>query len=56
VTVAESSGYTILDKAAVQAAEAALAKSMGAIDAVAVAEYGSDGSLVIPVPVNFILQ
>ncbi|MEH6589339.1 MAG: TonB family protein [Halioglobus sp.] len=56
VAVAESSGYTILDNAAVEAAEAALAKSMGDIDPVAVAEYGSNGSLVIPVPVNFILQ
>ncbi len=29
---------------------------LGEIDPVAVAEYGVDGSVIIPVPVNFILQ
>ncbi|MEH6580641.1 MAG: TonB family protein [Halioglobus sp.] len=57
VAVATSSGHTILDGAAVSAAEKALkGTSLGSIDPVAIAEYGSGDHVVIPVPVNFILQ
>lgn len=57
VAVAESSGHSILDSAAVAAAEKALADtSFGIIDAVAIAEYSNGGNLVIPVPVAFVLQ
>lgn len=57
VAIAESSGYSILDVAAVEAAQTALdSASLGEIDPVAIAEYSIGGNLVIPVPVNFILQ
>ncbi len=57
VAIAESSGYSILDVAAVEAAQKALdSASLGEIDPVAIAEYSIGGNLVIPVPVNFILQ
>ncbi|MEH6568905.1 MAG: energy transducer TonB [Halioglobus sp.] len=57
VVIAESSGYSILDVAAVEAAQNALERSsLGEIDPVAVAEYSLGSNLVIPVPVNFILQ
>lgn len=57
VAIAESSGYSILDVAAVEAAQKALERSsLGEIDPVAIAEYSIGGNLVIPVPVSFILQ
>jgi TonB family protein len=57
VGIAQSSGHSILDGAAVKAAEKAFKNaSLGEIDPVAIAEYGNDGNLVVPVPVNFILQ
>jgi len=57
VAVAESSGYRILDGAALKAAENALERaSLGQLDPVAVAEYGNEGKIVVPVPVHFILQ
>ena len=57
VAIAESSGYSILDAAAVEAAQKALERSsLGEIDPVVVAEYSIGGNLVIPVPVSFILQ
>lgn len=57
VAIVESSGYSILDEAAVEAAQQALTDtSLGEVDPVAIAEYGINGSLVIPVPVNFVLQ
>ena len=57
VAIGQSSGHSILDGAAVKAAEKAFGNgSLGEIDPVAIAEYGDDGNIVIPVPVNFILQ
>ena len=57
VAIVESSGYSILDDAALEAAQQALTDtSMGEIDPVAIAEYGINGSVVVPVPVNFVLQ
>jgi TonB family protein len=57
VAIGQSSGHSILDGAAVKAAEKAFRNgSLGEIDPVAIAEYGDDGNIVIPVPVNFILQ
>jgi protein TonB len=57
VALVESSGYSILDEAAIEAAQQALEEtSLGKVDPVAVAEFGVNGSLVIPVPVNFVLQ
>ncbi len=56
VEVGSSSGYKVLDRAAVKAATSALSKDgLNEIDPVARAEYGADGALVIPVPVSFIL-
>jgi len=57
IKVAHSSGYQILDTAAIKAAEKALSTTdPSELDAVAVAEYGGDsGKLVIPVPVQFLL-
>ena len=58
VDIVQPSGHTILDKAAVTAAQNALsAGELQTIDAVAAAEFGNteDGKLVIPVPVNFII-
>lgn len=57
VAIVESSGYSILDNAALEAAQQALTDmSLGVVDPVAVAEYGISGSLVVPVPVNFVLR
>ncbi len=57
VAIAQSSGHTILDGAAVKAAEKAFKNaSLGEVDPVAIAEYGDHGNVVVPVPVNFILQ
>lgn len=55
VAVAETSGHPLLDAAAVEAAEAAMAAAnLSSLDAVAVAEFSSgDGRVVVPVPVNF---
>ena len=57
IEVARSSGYAMLDKSAITAAERAFKKSgAGSITEVAVAEYGDGGNLVVvPVPVSFIL-
>ncbi len=58
VEVAQSSGYAMLDKSALSAAEKAFKRYRADnIDAVAVAEYGDKGGdlLVVPVPVSFIL-
>ena len=57
VAVAQSSGYKILDRAAVKAATRALsAADPTNLDPVAVAEYGgSYGELIVPVPVQFLL-
>ena len=57
ISVGQSSGFKILDKAAVRAARKALT-SIGPdqMDPVAVAEYGgADNKLVVPVPVQFLL-
>lgn len=57
VALVQSSGYSILDDAAIEAAQQALAEtSLGEVDPVAVAEFGVNGSLIIPVPVSFVLQ
>jgi TonB family protein len=57
VAMAESSGYSILDVVAVEAAQKALNSALlGELDPVAIAQYSNGGSLVIPVQVNFILQ
>lgn len=58
VSIAESSGHSILDKAAVEAAEKAMqASGINELDAVAIAEFGnSDDRVVVPVPVNFQLM
>lgn len=55
VVVAETSGHPLLDAAAVEAAESAMASAnFSTLDAVAVAEFSSrDGRVVVPVPVNF---
>ncbi|MEH6634984.1 MAG: energy transducer TonB [Halioglobus sp.] len=58
VDIVQPSGHSVLDKAAVTAAQNALgAGELQTIDVVAAAEFGNteDGKLVIPVPVNFIL-
>ncbi len=58
VSVVQASGYGILDKAAVKAAQEALSSGeLTPIDPVAIAEFsrGEDGNLVIPVPVTFML-
>lgn len=57
VSVAQSSGYKILDKAAVKAAQKALASiDPKDLDPVAIAEYvGENNELVVPVPVQFVL-
>lgn len=56
--VARSSGHRILDEAALRAARDAFEESsLDDIDSVAIAEYrAEDGSLLVPVPVNFILM
>lgn len=57
ISVGQSSGFKILDKAAVRAARKALT-SIGPdqMDPVAIAEYGgADNKLVVPVPVQFLL-
>ncbi len=57
VAIGQSSGHSILDGAAIKAAERAFSSSsLGIVDPVAVAEYGSGDNLVVPVPVNFVLQ
>ncbi|MFK7977997.1 MAG: TonB family protein [Halioglobus sp.] len=55
VAVAQTSGHKLLDEAAVEAAEAAMAPGrLESLDVVAVAEFGTrDGRVVVPVPVNF---
>jgi TonB family protein len=58
ITVAQPSGHTILDNAAIKAAENALTSGeLESIDPVAIAEFGNgqDNALVIPVPVQFML-
>ncbi len=57
ITVVQSSGYKILDKAAVKAAGKALASLESSdLDPVAIAEYGDENeALVVPVPVQFML-
>jgi protein TonB len=57
VEIAQSSGYSMLDKSAVSAANKALSGiRLDNMDPVAIAEYGSgDNLLVVPVPVSFIL-
>ena len=59
INVAQPSGHSILDNAAIKAAQSALAAGqMQDIDPVAVAEFssGQGGNIVVPVPVNFMLQ
>ena len=58
VSVAETSGHSLLDEAAVEAAEKALTEAdLSNLDVVAVAEFGNrDGRVVVPVPVNFQLM
>lgn len=54
IAVAQSSGHDILDAAAVKAAEGAFSAGLpGSIDPVAVAEFGNDDTLVVPIPVSF---
>ncbi len=55
VIVSQSSGHKLLDNAAVEAARKAFnSGALGSIDAVAIAEFGSDPSrMVIPIPVSF---
>jgi len=55
VIVSQSSGHKLLDNAAVDAAQKAFnSGALGSIDAVAIAEFGSDpNSMVIPIPVSF---
>ena len=56
MSVARSSGYKMLDKSAMRAAERAL-RQAPQLNPVVVAEYGrADGQLVIPLPVSFRLQ
>ena len=57
IVVARSSGYKILDRAAVKAADKGLASMDPAhIDPVAIAEFGGrDEQVVVPVPVQFML-
>ncbi len=57
ITVARSSGHSMLDKSALKAARNAFSDTpLDDIDLVAVAEYSEGGSkLVIPIPVSFIL-
>ena len=59
INVVQPSGHSILDNAAIKAAEKALAAGqLQDIDPVAVAEFssGQGGNIVVPVPVNFMLQ
>jgi TonB family protein len=55
VIVSQSSGHKLLDNAAVTAAQKAFnSGALSSIDAVAIAEFGSDAdSMVIPIPVSF---
>lgn len=57
VAIARSSGHSMLDDSALNAAQRAFSDPLASpIDSVAIAEYSEDGErLVIPVPVNFIL-
>jgi len=57
ITVARSSGHSMLDKSAVKAARQAFEDTpLSEIDQVAVAEYSEDGDqLIIPIPISFIL-
>jgi len=56
VAVARSSGHSMLDKAALKAANTAFDNPLGdPLDHVALAEYGDGEQLIIPVPVNFVL-
>jgi len=59
INVAQPSGHKLLDNAAVKAAQSALsAGQLQGIDPVAVAEFssGQGSNIVVPVPVNFMLQ
>ena len=59
INVAQPSGHSILDNAAIKAANNALAAGqLQDIDPVAIAEFssGQGGNIVVPVPVNFMLQ
>lgn len=59
VSIAMPSGYDLLDRAAIAAAEKALSDGIpDGIDPVAIAEFGDFGSeqLTVPVPVSFLLQ
>lgn len=59
ISIAEPSGHKILDKAAVKAAQSALSSgALAAIDPVAIAEFrnAANNNLIIPVPVQFMLQ
>ena len=57
ITIARSSGHSMLDKSAVKAARQAFEDTpLSEIDQVAVAEYSEDGDqLIIPIPISFIL-
>jgi TonB family protein len=57
ITIVQSSGYKILDKAAAKAAGKALASMDSSdLDPVAIAEYGDENeALVVPVPIQFML-
>jgi len=57
IAVARSSGYSMLDKSAIKAAEKAFSEApLPDIDQVAVAEYSENGNqLIIPIPISFIL-
>ena len=59
IKVVQPSGHSILDNAAIKAANNALAAGqLQDIDPVAIAEFssGQGGNIVVPVPVNFMLQ
>ena len=56
VAIGQSSGYSMLDKSAVAAANKALKRNGDPVDPVAIAEYGDDrDQVIVPVPVSFIL-
>ncbi|MBE9538691.1 MAG: energy transducer TonB [Proteobacteria bacterium] len=57
ITVARSSGHSMLDKSALKAAREAFKEApLKDIDQVAVAEYSEDGNqLIIPIPISFVL-
>ena len=57
ITIARSSGHSMLDKSAVKAARKAFEDTpLNEIDQVAITEYSEDGDqLIIPIPISFIL-